>query len=95
MVDDLLLRPAIAAMIQEEFLLLRMVDETPQPLIAPLASKESEILAQLAHGRSAEEVAAAMNMDQKSLQDVLSSILIKLANNKQTLDTIAARYQEP
>ena len=95
MVENLLQRPAVAALVQEEFRLLSMMEETSQPLIAPLAGRESEILTQLAQGRSADEIAAAMNMDSRALHTILLSILIKLANNKQTLDTVATRFQGP
>ena len=94
-VENLLQRPTLAALVQEEFRLLSMMEETSQPLIAPLAGRESEILTQLVQGRSAGEIAAAMNIDSRALQTILLSILIKLANNKQTLDTVATRFQGP
>ena len=66
--DYLLSHPAIATLVQEEFHLRGMVEETPRPLVTPLAGKESEILTQLAQGRSTEDIAAAMNMDTESLR---------------------------
>jgi DNA-binding NarL/FixJ family response regulator len=95
MVEDLLHRPSIAALVQQDFQSPGTGEGASRPLIASLAGKESEILTQLAQGRSADEIAAAMNMNPRSLKNALSSALIKLASNKQTLSTIAARLQGP
>ena len=91
--DDLISNPNLATLVQDEFRLLDLLEETPRPMIAPLADKEAEALSRLAQGEPEDEIASNMRMTPEALHSTVSSVLIKLARNKHTLDTVASRVR--
>ncbi|MBI2855859.1 MAG: response regulator transcription factor [Chloroflexi bacterium] len=94
-VEDLLHNPGVAPLVMGHFQRITAEMGGPSPLLAPLTSRETDILTQLDHGRSGQEIAESLQIENGALRKALLSVLFKLAVNRRTMNAISSRLQGP
>jgi DNA-binding NarL/FixJ family response regulator len=83
--ETLLNRPDMASKVLEDFSMMN--DATPQelqPLLAPLSTREIEILDQISRGNSNKQIGHNLAISDQTVKNHITSILKKLAVNDRT-----------
>jgi DNA-binding NarL/FixJ family response regulator len=88
--DSVLTRPSVASHVLDQFRRMTMVDQSNEPLFAPLSARETEILDYIAHGNSNKEIARALHISDQTVKNHITSILRKLAVNDRTQAVVFA-----
>lgn len=88
--DAVLTHPRVAARVLREFREISTSHAEIEPLLAPLSSREIEILEQIARGNSNKQIARRLSISDQTVKNHISSILRKLAVNDRTQAVVFA-----
>ncbi len=90
--ESLSSRPELAGKILSQFQELSGKPET-EPLIAPLTTRETEVLNYVAQGYSNKQIAAKLDISEQTIKNHVASIMIKLNANARTQAVVIAVQQ--
>lgn len=88
------IEPSITAKLLNHFSRLATTQqkrEAPQPLTEPLSSRELDVLAHLASGRSNKEIAAELGIAEGTVKNHMSNVIAKLGALDRTQAALRAR----
>jgi len=88
----ILSRPRVALRILERFQELSSMATELEPLVAPLSSRENEVLHLIASGNSIEAIASSLNIDKQEIEADVTSALHKLDVNERTRNAVLALH---
>ncbi len=86
---NVLSRPGVALRILKQFYELSSAATGLEPLVAPLSSKEREVLKLIADGNSTKAIASSLNTSEQAIEGYVTSILHKLNVNERTRRAVA------
>ncbi len=90
--ESLSSRPELAGKILNQFQELSVKTEA-EALIAPLTTRETEVLNYVAQGYSNKQIAAKLNISEQTIKNHVASIMIKLNANARTQAVVIAVQQ--
>jgi len=90
--ESLSSRPELAGKILSQFQELSGKPET-EPLIAPLTTRETEVLNYVAQGYSNKQIAVKLDISEQTIKNHVASIMIKLNANARTQAVVIAVQQ--
>src|SRR5439155_13611389 len=65
--DSVLTRPSVASHVLDQFRQISLVDQSNEPLFAPLSARELEILDYITHGNSNKALARALHISDQTV----------------------------
>ena len=92
--DSVLARPKVAEHLLKQFQSIHNINEkTMDTIVAPLTSRETEILTYIANGNSNKQLAHTLQISEQTIKNHVSNILRKLnANDRAHAVVLAIRY---
>jgi len=87
---SVLSRPGVASRILERFHELSSSAMGLEPLVAPLSSREEEVLKLIADGISTQTISSSLNTGERAIEGNVKSILHKLNVNERTRSAVVA-----
>ncbi len=92
--DSLLARPKVAERVLRQFQSIHSINgKTMETIVAPLTSRETQILNYIADGNSNKQIASILQISEQTIKNHVSNILRKLnANDRAHAVFLAIRY---
>jgi len=92
--ETLLAKPKVAERVLRQFQSMHSIDgKTMQTIVAPLTSRETQILNYIADGNSNKQIASILRISEQTIKNHVSNILRKLnANDRAHAVFLAIRY---
>lgn len=92
--DSVLIRPKVAEHVLKQFQSTHDINgKTMDTIVAPLTSRETQILNYIANGNSNKQIAHILQISEQTIKNHVSNILRKLnANDRAHAVVIAIRY---
>ncbi len=92
--DSLLARPKVAERVLRQFQSMYSINgKTMEAIVAPLTSRETQILNYIADGNSNKQIASILQISEQTIKNHVSNILHKLnANDRTHAVFLAIRY---
>ena len=92
--DSLLTRPKVAERVLRQFQSMHSINgKTMETIVAPLTSRETQILNYIADGNSNKQIASILQISEQTIKNHVSNILRKLnANDRAHAVFLAIRY---